>query len=273
MIVDPDLPHKIAEGRIEDIRQCIGCIHCHGKRIRLIKQIRCAVNPLAGREAEVRNVKQAEAPKNIMIVGGGPAGMEAARWLKRRGHRVALYEKTDRLGGQLQLACLPPLKGEIDTFRQFLVRQMGTLAIEVNLMAEVTPEFVLRKKPDVLIMATGGRMIKPGFMIDKKMKCLYAVDVFSGKEDISGSKFVVLGGNYMAAETAEFIAGKGKHVTIIGRRGQIAFDMEALARQLLIERLEKLGVEMITKTQVEEVTAEGVTATDLNDGSIEPIRC
>jgi 2,4-dienoyl-CoA reductase-like NADH-dependent reductase (Old Yellow Enzyme family)/thioredoxin reductase len=268
LIADPYLPRKIAEGRMEDIRQCIGCMNCHGKSIRLIKQIRCALNPWAGREAEVKNVKKADAPKNVMIAGGGPAGMEAARWLKRRGHHVTLYEKSDRLGGQLMLACLPPFKSEIDTFRKFLVRQMGTMNIEIKLMAEVTPELVLRKKPDELIMATGASMIKPSFAIDEKMKRVYAVDVFSGKGDISGSEFVVLGGNYMAAETAEFITAKGKHVTIIGRRGLIAFDMEALSRQLLIQRLEKLGVVMVTRTQVEEVTAERVIAKDLDDGSI-----
>jgi 2,4-dienoyl-CoA reductase-like NADH-dependent reductase (Old Yellow Enzyme family)/thioredoxin reductase len=268
LITDPYFPKKVAEGRIDEIRQCIACNYCHGKRIRLIKQLRCAVNPWAGREAELKNIKKVEVPKNIMIVGGGPAGMEAARWLKRRGHRPIIYEKNDRLGGQLLLASLPPHKEGINSFREFLIRQVEKLGIEVNLMTAVTQEFVLKKKPDVLVVATGGRPIKPNLPIDKKMKCLNALDVISGKEEIPGEKIVLLGGSYMAAEIAEFIAERGKGVTIIARRDLIAFDMEALTRQLLMERLEKLKVKMITNTQVQEVTAKGVKGIGVKDGSI-----
>jgi pyruvate/2-oxoglutarate dehydrogenase complex dihydrolipoamide dehydrogenase (E3) component len=134
-------------------------------------------------------------------------------------------------------------------------------------MTEVTPEFVLKKKPDVLIVATGGRPIKPILPIDKEMKWHYALDIISGKEEVSGKQIVLLGGSYMAAEIAEFIAEKGKEVTIIARRDLIGFDMEALTRQLLIERLEKLKVRMITKTQVQELTGTGVKGKHLNDKS------
>ena len=268
LIADPYLPNKVAEGDVEDIRQCIACNYCHGKRMRAIKHVHCAINPWAGREAELRNIKSADTPKNIMIVGGGPAGMEAARWLKQRGHRPTLYEKSDRLGGQLLLAALPPHKEEINTFCQFLVRQIGKLGIKVNLMTEVTPELVLKTKPDVLIIATGGKPIKPNIPIDGKMKCLNAWDVISGKEDIPEQKIVILGGGFVAAEIAEFIAEKGKEVTMIEMRDLIAYDMEPNFRQMLIERLEKLKVKMITKTLVQEVTAKGVKGKDVAKKSI-----
>lgn len=268
LIADPYFPQKVAEGRIDDIRQCIACNYCHGKRIRAIKHLHCAINPWAGREAELKSIKRADVSKEIMIVGGGPAGMEAARWLKRRGHRPALYEKSDRLGGQLLLACLPPHKEEINTLRQFLVRQVGKMGIEVNLMTEVTPEFVLKKKPDVLIMATGGKQITPNIPMNKKMKCLFAWDVISGKEEMIGQKIVVLGGGFVASEIAEFIAEKGKDVAILEMRDLIAFDMEPNFRQMLVDRLKTLKVKMIPKTLIQEVTAKGVKGKSLEDGRI-----
>jgi len=204
-----------------------------------------------------------------MIIGGGPAGMEAARWLKRRGHQPVLYEKSGRLGGQLLLASLPPHKEEMDTFRQFLVRQMSKMGVQVNLSTEVTPEIILQEKPDIVLIATGGRPIKPNFIIDKAMKSLDALQVLSGKEVITGQKIVILGGGFIAAEVAEFIAEKGKEVTVMEMRDLVAFDMEPNSRQMLIERLEKLGVKMVTQIMVQEVTARGVKGKVLKSGGIQ----
>lgn len=266
LIADPYFPKKIVENRIEDIRQCIACNYCHGKRIRAIKHLHCAINPWAGREVEFRSIKQADPPKDIMIAGGGPAGMEAARWLKRRGHRPTIYEKNDRLGGQLLIASLPPYKDEINSFLQFLVKQVEKMDIKVNLAAELTPELVLKKKPDVLVVATGARQVKPNIPIDKKLKCLNAWQVLAGEEPIPEGKIVLLGGGFVAAEIAEFMAEKGKTISMIEMRDLIAFDMEPNSRQMLIERLEELKVNMVTKTLVQEVTAKGVRTKSLEDG-------
>jgi 2,4-dienoyl-CoA reductase-like NADH-dependent reductase (Old Yellow Enzyme family)/thioredoxin reductase len=267
LIADPYFPRKILENRIEDIRQCIACNYCHGKRIRAIKHLHCAINPWAGREKELRRIKPADPPKEIMIAGGGPAGMEAARWLKRRGHRPTIYEKNDRLGGQLLIASLPPHKEEISSFVQFLVKQVEKMDIKVNLTTELTPESVLKKKPDVLVVAIGARQIEPDIPIDENMKCFNAWQVLEGKEPMEEEKIVLLGGGFVAAETAEFMAEKGKDISIIEMRDLIAFDMEPNSRQMLIERLQELKVEMVTKTLVQEVTAKGVIAKSLEDGT------
>ncbi len=163
------------------------------------------------------------------------------------------------------IASLPPHKEEVNLFRDYLVRQIGKMGIEVNLMTEVTPEFILAKKPEVLLIAIGGRSIQPKIPIDKRIKCLYALDVISEKENISGQKVIVLGGGFVGAEIAEFIAEKGKDVTIIEMRDLIAFDMEPTSRQMLIERLEELKIKMIVKTLVQEVTANEVKGKGVED--------
>ena len=270
-IADPYFPRKVFDGRIDEIRRCIACNYCHGKRTRKLKHIHCAINPWAGREAELKHIKPARVSKDVMVVGGGPAGMEAARWLKYRGHRPVIYEQTDRLGGQLQMGFLPPHKEEIRTFVQFLERQIEKMGIEVHLMTEVTPDFVLKKNPDLLVIATGARPIEPDLPMDRKMKCLYAWDVISGKEEISGQIVLVLGGGFVAAEIAEFMAEKGHDITVIEMRDEIAFDMEPNSRQLLIERLEKQNVNLLAKTFIQEVTATGVRVKRLEDGKTDEL--
>jgi 2,4-dienoyl-CoA reductase-like NADH-dependent reductase (Old Yellow Enzyme family)/thioredoxin reductase len=263
LIADPNFPKKVAEGRMEDIRQCMACNYCHGRRMRAIKHVHCAVNPWAGREAELRNIKPAEKPKKVLIVGAGPAGMEASRWLKRRGHRPVLYEKSDRLGGGLWPASLPPHKEEIETFRQFLARQIGKMGIPANLSTGATPELILQEKPDTVIIAAGAKPLKPDFPIDREMVYADAGEILSGKRNIPGDNVFILGGGFVAAEVAEFMAGRGKNVTMVEMRDLIAFDMEPSFRQMLIARLQQLGVRMITRTRVQEVTRGGVLAEDL----------
>lgn len=141
-----------------------------------------------------------------MIIGGGIAGLEAARWLGRRGHRVSLYEKRDQLGGQTLMAAQPPHKREIHTLLDILTAQMNKLGIDVRLNCDVTPELALKEKPDVILIATGGRPIRPtNIAIDPKMKCIFAWDVLLGKEKNLGIKVVILGGGFVAAETADYM--------------------------------------------------------------------
>jgi NADPH-dependent 2,4-dienoyl-CoA reductase/sulfur reductase-like enzyme len=275
MIADPYFPQKIAEGKIEDIRQCIACNYCHGKRIRAIKQIRCAINPWAGREAELKEIRPASAPQRIMVIGGGIAGLEAARWLRRRGHRVSLYEKSHQLGGQGLLAAMPPNKGEIQTFIDFLKRQAEKLGIEIHLNQEVTPDFVVQQKPNVAVAATGGRQIQPrNIPINPKMRSIYAWEILSGKEKNLGNRVVVLGGGFAAAEITEFMCERrmAEEITIVEMREAIAFDMELLFRQMLIARLREFGVKMVPNFLVQEVTATEVIGRDAKNKRIKKMQ-
>ena len=275
MIADPYFPQKIAEGRTEDICRCIACNYCHGKRFRSLKQIRCAVNPLAGREAEAREIKPAPAPLRVMIVGGGIAGLQAAAGLAKRGFRISLFEKESRLGGQLELAALPPGKGELGTLLEFLIRQTEKAGVEVNLNLTVTPEFVLAEKPFALIVATGGRPIYPrSIPIDKNMKCLPAWDILSGSPKTLGAKTVILGGGFVAAEIADFICEKGmtKELTIIEMREEIAADLEPISRQNLLQKLADYGVKMVPNFLIRQVQADEVTGEDVISGNVKRIQ-
>ena len=275
MIADPYFPQKIAEGRTEDICRCIACNYCHGKRFRSLKQIRCAVNPLAGREAEAREIKPAPAPLRVMIVGGGIAGLQAAIGLAKRGFRISLFEKESRLGGQLELAALPPGKGELGTLLEFLIRQTEKAGVEVNLNFTVTPEFILAEKPFALIVATGGRPIYPrSIPVDKNIKCLPAWDILSGSPKTLGAKTVILGGGFVAAEIADFICEKGmtKELTIIEMREEIAADLEPISRQNLLQKLADYDVKMLPNFLIRQVQADEVTGEDVISGSVKRIQ-
>ena len=275
MIADPYFPQKMAEGRTEDICRCIACNYCHGKRFRSLKQIRCAVNPLAGREAEGRDIKPALAPRRVMVAGGGIAGLQAAAGLAKRGFRVALFEKGARLGGQLELAALPPGKEELGTLLEFSIRQTEKAGVEVNLNFTVTPEFILAEKPFALIVATGGRPIYPrSIPVDKNIKCLPAWDILSGSPKTLGAKTVILGGGFVAAEIADFICEKGmtKELTIIEMREEIAADLEPISRQNLLQKLADYDVKMLPNFLIRQVQADEVTGEDVISGSVKRIQ-
>ncbi len=269
LIADPYFPQKIAEGKIEEIRQCIACNFCLGKRMSLGKQIQCAINPWAGREAELKEIKPADPSKKVIVVGGGVAGMEAARWLAKRGHRVSLYEKNPQLGGQIRLAALPPGKGEINTFREFLTRQMHKLDLAVHLNREVTIEWLVKQKPAAVVIATGGRPLMPkDIPLNPKMRCLSAWEVLSGAGRKLGERVVVLGGGFVAAEVAEFMGERkmAGEITMVEMREAIALDLEPISRELLLEKLQEFGVKMITRFQIQEVTAAQVVGWDGGEG-------
>lgn len=274
MIADPYFPKKIAEGRIEDIRQCIACNYCHGKRMRAAKHLACAVNPWAGREAELREIRKAESPKKVFVIGGGIAGMEAARWLARRNHRVTIFEKGSELGGQANLAHRPPQKEEIRTFVEFLVRQVKQLGIEVRVNRDVTAEWVAEQKPEAVVVATGGKQIHPQeISIHSRMPCIPAWSILTMEKKKLGSKVAVLGGGFVAAEIAEYMAANrmADTITMVEMREAIAYDMEPSFRSMLMENLRALGIQEATRLRIQEVTATEVVGKDVETGEIKKI--
>jgi NADPH-dependent 2,4-dienoyl-CoA reductase/sulfur reductase-like enzyme len=255
LLADPELPMKAAAGALDDMRKCTACDECIA-RLFFNESIACSVNAALGREEEY-TIRKAKVSKRILVVGGGPAGLEAARVSATRGHSVVLYEKSDRLGGQLNLAVVPPHKEEMKSVVPYLESQIRKLGVKVVMGEEVTPLLVEKINPDVVFVAAGSVPTIPEIPGVKGKNVVTANDALAGRASVK-EKVVVVGGGMIGAETAEFLAEKGKRVTILEMLGRIGIDMVPMVISLLYPRLKKLGVDTITNAKVEEIRDDGV---------------
>lgn len=253
LLADPEWPKKAKEGREDDIRFCIGCMHCYGGAF-ATGSIRCAVNARAGHETE-RNIISAAKPKTVFIAGGGPAGLEAARVAAVRGHKVRLFEK-EKVGGQLNLACAPPGKAEMKLFLDFEQSQLNQLGVRIE-SRELTPEVVKQGKPDAVIVACGARPVVPALPGIEASNVFTAWQVLKG-DVVPQREVVILGGGQVGAETAEYLAERGHQVTIVEMLDVIATDMDTNTRQLLLFSLADLGVKILTRTTAKKVAERGI---------------
>ncbi|MCS7103629.1 MAG: NAD(P)/FAD-dependent oxidoreductase, partial [Candidatus Korarchaeum sp.] len=261
LIADPELPKKVMEGRVEDIRLCIrgeeGCI----SRFFEGKTIRCEVNPAVGRESEFV-IKPASTKKRVLVIGGGVAGLEAARVAALRGHEVTLVEREDKLGGHLIEASTPPFKDDLKQLLNWLVKQVEKAGVKVELKTEATKDLVSKLKPDVLIIAVGSDFIMPSLPGVDKPFVLTPSDVILGKKPV-GQNAVVVGGGLVGCETALYIASVlGKKVKLIEMLDMILPDVDYITRVALSEKLSEAGVEVLTGMHLEEITEKGVLCID-----------
>ena len=261
-IADPELPNKARNGQLEKLTPCIACLLGCVPNMLQGRPITCATNPCVGREAEL---KPAEVRKNVVVIGGGPGGMYAARLCALRGHRVTLLEKDAELGGHFLVASYPPGKGEISgAIRSFIVncREAG---VDIRTGTEATPELVASLKPDAIIIATGSvplRLPIPGL---DSCGCSTAEDVLTGKAD-TGKRVLVVGGGMVGCECVEFLTEREHIVDMVEMKPVIGEDIVPEARKYIMANLEKHKVTQRVNARVKQFYADGVDFTDTVTG-------
>jgi pyruvate/2-oxoglutarate dehydrogenase complex dihydrolipoamide dehydrogenase (E3) component len=254
LIADPHWPEKAFKGESERIRLCIGCNQGCVERLAQEKEVRCLYNPEVGHEGELTPSSER---KKVWIIGGGPGGMQAAVIAALRGHDVDLFEKEKELGGQSLLAATAPGKEEFVAVRKFLVNELDRVGVSIHLEEEMTPEKIMKRRPDAVIVATGSLPLIPEIPGINKNNVLTAWDVLKGKE--VGEEVIVAGGGLVGVETALFLSKKGKNVVLIEMLDEIGKDAGPLNRVRLKEALAGTPIEVECNTELLSVDEKNVT--------------
>ncbi|MEW6264585.1 MAG: FAD-dependent oxidoreductase [Thermodesulfobacteriota bacterium] len=257
LIADPNLPDLAAAGRLEEIRPCLGCMTCLDCITVWHTEVRCAVNPAVGREREIE-LRPAAPKKKVLVIGGGPAGMEAARAAATRGHQVTLVEKGPALGGQLLVASVPPYKQSLGDFAAYQRRELDRLGVTVWLNRELRPGEIESFPAEAVIVATGSTPVVPRIPGLEKRGWAQAVDVLAGRAEV-GDAVVVIGGALVGCETAEYLAHLGKQVTLVEILDDLALKLNPKQRDHLLARLDSHDrIETFVGVKEEKITAEGI---------------
>ena len=219
-LADPEFMNKAREGRSNEIRKCIGCLYCRERVLGNGLPIRCAVNARTAREIEFENPRKDGEGRTVAVVGGGPAGMEAARVLAERKFKVVLFEKAEKLGGTLNVADKPAFKDKLTRLAETMTIQLEKLGVEVRLGAEATPEMVNALNPVGVIVTCGARPVVPPLPGVEGKQVFLAEDVLLGKAAPTG-KVAVIGSGLTGLETAEMLLSRGLEVSIVEMATQI----------------------------------------------------
>lgn len=268
-LADPETPNKAKAGRFEEIRKCVGCLHGCVGHIDTGRTGTCELNPLIGHESdpEYKTVKT-EDPKNVMVIGAGPGGMQAAIAAAECGHNVKVYDSGRWAGGQYRIASIPPGKGEITNFLCWQVNELEKLNVPIILNTTVTKELVEAEKPDVVIAATGVTPIVP-----KKIPGVLGDNVVLGQDVLTGDvntgdRVVVVGGGLVGAEVTNHLSHLFKTVTVVEMRDGIALDEGPAPRKDLLRDMKHNGAICYTETAVQEITDHSVIVTGKHNEEI-----
>ena len=267
LLADPDIANKIADGKINQIRKCIMCNKGCTDSIMNRKFVSCVLNAENGYEYK-RVITKATNPRSIAVVGGGVAGLEACRVLLLKGHHVDLYEKSMKLGGQVNIAMVPPRKDEMKRIINFYEEVLKDQDINIYLNHEFTSEDA--KKYDTVIDAIGAHNLVPHIPGIDMDHVVSSWDVLAGKKVVFG-KIAICGGGLVGVETAEYLAEKGYSVSIIEMLDSIANGESKTILPTLTANLEKYHVDIHTSSKIKQITKEGVIV-DVLDKDKNPIK-
>lgn len=266
-LADPELPNKAKAGNWGAIRSCIGCLQgCTGSLYKGTA-LRCLVNPALGKEGVI-NLDVVDKPKKVMVIGGGPGGLEAAHAAALKGHKVSLYEKREFLGGQFKSAAYPPCKGELATYITWITNQLEKLGVEIHLNTEMTKEQVENLRPDKIIIATGGTPLIPKIKGVEKEYVITAEDVLLGKA-ATGNQIVIAGGGEVGSETAAHLGMQQRAVTVIEMMPELCRDLDGVNKINLMRLLKEYDVKSYINTKVVEILDDGVVIEE--DGNLKTI--
>lgn len=259
LLADPDLPNKVATGRVNEIRKCVYCNECRENLFR-VYPIRCTVNPVMGREAQYDKLRPAETQKKVVVVGAGPGGMSAARVAALRGHRVVLCDRDAELGGLLKMASAPPHKDTYQSVIEYYRAELRKLPnVELKLGHNATADWILGQKPDAVIIACGAKQSLPQIAGAPAHRVVSAFDVLAEKAT-AGDRVIINKGGLFGCETANYLARQGKKVTVVEAGAVGATDMERWSWIALSGELKEAGVEILTRSSIKSVVSEGVLA-------------
>ena len=274
LTADPEWANKARGGRTKDIRPCLSCNYCAQSVMANHAQIRCAVNPTAGREIDnLEPMKPANG--TVVVIGCGPAGIQAALTAANRGFRVLLMDQADEIGGSLQLANKAPGKFRIDNLLHYYSAQLAqnkniTLKLGCRI-TEAEVDALKRLDPYAVILATGGQPIIPP--VDGMEKIITAHHVLAGKETVEGKKVLIVGGGMTGLETAELLAEHQNEITIIEMASHVGGNIFASNAQKMARGLSQAGVKIRTSCQLQRIGDHAAQIQDLIQGTSETVEC
>lgn len=256
LLADPYLPRKALMGQASDITPCIRCYECFGETV-TGESVKCTVNPTMGQQFWEKIPRKCPAvKKRVLVIGGGPGGMEAAITAAARGHEVTLVEKTGRLGGNLYPAGAPYFKADILQLCEVLIRRVRSLGVHVILETEVTPGYIKNFDPDALVVAIGSTAVRPPIKGMDLPHVVMAVDAELHAKKL-GQRVVIMGGGLVGSEAAISFHHQGKECTIVEMKKAVAEDVNPFYRGGLLPAVLNAAV-CLTNTKVKEIIPKGL---------------
>ena len=262
LLADPEMPNKAREGRLDEIRTCIACNTCMESIFRK-GRIECLVNPMLGREKEMAFLPT-QKPKKIMVVGGGPGGLNVAWVAAKRGHEVHVYEKRAFLGGQLLPGSIPGHKKELLSLIKFQEKQIKRFGVKCHLNHEISANGILELNPDVVVLATGSLPANPMVDgIDRDIVLTYE-DVLNEASPLF-KKALIIGGGATGLELALHLAEYGCTVSVVEMLAEVGSGLETMTKKIMLSKLKEAHVKIMTETKLLRIEATGAVVA-CNDG-------